>query len=276
MKGQTIILIFTLIVVNSVDAARAEDKSEYTLFNPTPVEKMREFSTDRPDKTESAYSVDAGHFQHETDIVNVAFDSDSESTSSTFLLAAPNMKVGLTNSTDIQIVAQSYVYDKISQPNSKMSGFGDLLVRLKHNIWGNDGGSTALAVMPYVKLPTNRGDLGNNSIEGGLIVPFAWSPSDSIGMGAMSQIDILKKDDGSGNYVQFVNSATVGTELFDSIGGYAEIWSASSSESGHQVTLDFGLTYSPCDNLQFDLGVNVGATNSADDYNPFVGISQRF
>ena len=48
------------------DAPKAvTDKSQYHLFNPTPLNLMREMSTDRPDTTESAYTVDAGHYQIE-------------------------------------------------------------------------------------------------------------------------------------------------------------------------------------------------------------------
>lgn len=39
------------------------DKSGYSLFKPTPRQFMRELTTDRPDQTESPYTVDAGHFQ---------------------------------------------------------------------------------------------------------------------------------------------------------------------------------------------------------------------
>lgn len=54
----------SLIAVSSV-AAQPPDKSSYSLLNPTPRELMREMSTDRPDATESPYTVDAGHFQAE-------------------------------------------------------------------------------------------------------------------------------------------------------------------------------------------------------------------
>ena len=56
--------------------AAAPDKSTYNLFNPTPRELMREMSTDRPDQTESPYTVDAGHFQMEMDFVKATFDRD--------------------------------------------------------------------------------------------------------------------------------------------------------------------------------------------------------
>jgi hypothetical protein len=50
------------------------DKSRYNLFNSVPVEFMRTLSTDRPDKTESPYTVDAGHFQVEMDFASATFD----------------------------------------------------------------------------------------------------------------------------------------------------------------------------------------------------------
>ena len=39
------------------------DKSVYHLFNPVPREYLRGMNTDRPDQTESPYTVDAGHFR---------------------------------------------------------------------------------------------------------------------------------------------------------------------------------------------------------------------
>ena len=39
------------------------DRNSYNLFCPVPEALLRELSPDRPDKTESPYTVDAGHFQ---------------------------------------------------------------------------------------------------------------------------------------------------------------------------------------------------------------------
>src|SRR6187402_3113627 len=50
------------------------DKSQYHLFNPTPLNLMREMSTDRPDTTESAYTVDAGHYQIEMSFFDYSRD----------------------------------------------------------------------------------------------------------------------------------------------------------------------------------------------------------
>ena len=44
---------------------------------------------------------------------------------------------------------------------------------LKINLWGNDGGDTAAAVIPYVKAPSAPIGIGNGAMEGGLIRPVA-------------------------------------------------------------------------------------------------------
>ena len=59
-------LASALLVTTATAAFAADplpDKAQYTLFNPTPPQWLREMSTDRPDKTESPYTVDAVHFQ---------------------------------------------------------------------------------------------------------------------------------------------------------------------------------------------------------------------
>lgn len=62
-------------VVLSATSVSAADKKQYSLFQPTPNAQLREMSTDRPDKTESPYTVDAGRFQIETDLVAYTRDS---------------------------------------------------------------------------------------------------------------------------------------------------------------------------------------------------------
>ena len=46
-------------------AAPTPDKSAYSFFNRTPETQLRELVTDRPDLTESPYTVDAGWWQLE-------------------------------------------------------------------------------------------------------------------------------------------------------------------------------------------------------------------
>lgn len=266
--------------------AEAEDKSQYHLFNPTPRDLMREMSTDRPDKTESPYTVDAGHFQFEMDVLNYAYDRHNGLPGDTRIeslsIAPVNLKAGLCNWADLQVVLETYTsvrtHVRATREVENQRGFGDVTIRLKGNMWGNDEGETALAVMPYVKLPTNQDHLGNNSVEGGLIVPFAVGLPRGWGMGVMTQLDIIRDEPGRGHHPEFVNTITFGHNIVGNLDGYVEFFSAVSTERDSEWigTFDTGVTYGLTEDIQLDAGINIGVTKAADDWNPFIGISWRF
>jgi hypothetical protein len=250
------------------------DKSQYHLFNPTQRQDMREMSTDRPDVTESAYTVDAGHVQMEMDLASFTRDRhtperDGGEDSWSFLNT--NLKIGLTNWADLQLVVPVF-----TRVRGGSEGFGDLTLRLKMNLWGNDGGTTALAVMPFVKLPTASDGLGNDEWEGGLIVPFAAELPGGWGFGAMAEVDIVAADEGGGHHPEFVTSITFSHDITEKLGGYVEFVSVLSEEKDWAASFDCGLTYGLTENIQLDAGVNIGLTRAADDLNPFVGLSVRF
>src|SRR5438309_11170172 len=90
------------------DASPPSDKSGLTLFNPTPPGLMREFNTDRPDVTESPYTVDAGHFQVELSFVEYTYDHDHGRRVDGFSVLPANLKVGLLNNLDLQLVLNPY------------------------------------------------------------------------------------------------------------------------------------------------------------------------
>ena len=149
------------------------DKSGYTLLNPTPRQFMRELSADRPDKTESAYTVDAGHFQLELDFVSYTSDRTTEETVHAVSVAPFNLKVGLTNNSDLQFIAETFTRQNTSGHDGMVrSGFGDVVVRWKVNLFGNDGGRTGLGIISFAKFPTNQDGLGNNAVEGAMIFPL--------------------------------------------------------------------------------------------------------
>ena len=254
------------------------NKWQYNLFNPTPRALMREMSTDRPDKTESPYTVDAGHFQFEADLVSFGIDRWNLDRERVFgvNVANVNLKAGLYNNVDLQLVVENYVYEQVRADGvtTRKSGFGDLTTRLKVNLWGNDGGTTAFAVMPFVKFPTNTGGLGNKQVEGGIIFPLAVELPYGWGMGVMTEFDMVYREDG-GYGPDFINSITFSHDIIGNLAGYVEFFSQL-TQGDLIITLDAGLTYALTEDIQLDCGCNFGATEAAEDFNPFVGISMRF
>ncbi len=261
-------------------------KNSYHLLNPTPKEEMRELSTDRPDKTESAYTVDAGHVQMEMDWVNYSYDRNNSSRENirneSFSFATANLKIGLCNEVDLQLVVPTYNTARTDNRSSgdmqKQSGFGDLISRLKINLWGNDGGTTAFAVMPFIKFPTSQDGLGNHAFEGGIILPLAVALPGDWQMGLMTEFDFRRDEFSDGHHAEFINSITFSHPIVGHLDGYVEFFSWVSAESGSDWigTADLGLVYALTDNVQLDAGINFGVTEAADDFNPFAGITIRF
>lgn len=266
--------------------AAMPDKSGYHLFRPVPAAGLRELSTDRPDKTESPYTVDAGHFQMEMDLVSYTHDRDQSAggdvRTDALAIIPLNLKVGLLSNVDLQFVIETYnhvrINDRMAGTVAKRSGFGDVTTRLKLNLWGNDGGRTAFALMPFVKFPSNQDGLGNHAVEGGLILPLAVELPGGWGMGVMTEVDCLRNENGPGHHASFINSLTFSHDLVGRLGGYVEFFSEVGTERATPWvgTVDLGLTFGLTENVQLDAGINLGVTESADDYNPFVGLSVRF
>ena len=243
---------------------------------------LRELTTDRPDKTEAPVTVDAGHWQFEMDVASFTRDRAGGVRTDIWSVAPFNLKYGIGRDTDAQLVVEPYLRrierDRVTGARRRVAGFGDVTVRVKHNLWGNDGGDTALAVMPFVTLPTNHRDLGSDRIEFGLIVPLAIKAAEGIGVGLMTEVDMVEQADGGDYAPSFVNSATVSFDLTNKLSLYTELYAERVAErdSEWEVTGDFGFTYGVTDNLQLDLGANVGLTRAADDLQLFIGVSRRF
>ena len=86
----------------------APDKSGYNLFNPTPDDEMRKFTPDRPAKGFSVRTIDAGHFELETDIVNTTTSNDRGTVTRSIEALDPTVKLGLTNWMDFEATKRSY------------------------------------------------------------------------------------------------------------------------------------------------------------------------
>ena len=254
----------------------APDKSHYTLFSPTPAEQMREFSPDRPDQTEGPFTVDAGHVQLEMDFVNYTYDRHSpDGTHSEVWNVAPlNIRIGLLNNVEADVIFDNYV--NVRQP-SHASGFGDITTRLKINFWGNDGGSTALGLIPFVKLPLDASNIRNGHTEGGIILPLDVQLPGGWDMGAMTEVDWVSNDDG-GHDQEWVNSVSFSHGITGKLSGYVEFFSVVGNAPGFDWVgqVDAGLTCGITENIQVDLGCNFGVTKSAPDVQPFAGLSIRF
>jgi hypothetical protein len=263
------------------------DKSGYNVFNPVPAEQLRSFETDRPTKSNSPYTVDAGHFQYEADLVNWTYDhyNYNRTTSSSVLVTDPTLKLGLTNQTDLEVALAPInivrATNRTTGSRSQVNGFGDTYTRVKFNMLGNDGGDYALAVVPYVKAPTAADNVGNDHWEGGGYAPLSVTlPGDFTAL-VMTELDFLENGDLSGlhqNYQNLVNVSHPIGPASANVTGYVELYNDTSTDQNARsfYTFDVAAAWLAAPNLQLDIGTNIGLNKAAPDLQAYIGISQRF
>jgi hypothetical protein len=258
------------------------DKNQYWLLNPVPTDQMRSFSTDRPTKSNVPYTVDAGHFQYETDLVNFSHQVSGTTHTDILLLPNPTFKVGLTNNADFEVnvpFAGVHMYDTATGASSTIWGIGDTFVRSKINLWGNDGGDTAAAVIPYVKAPSAPIGIGNGAVEGGLIGPVAFSLPNSFTLLLVPELDVLKDGTTNGYHGNYVFDINLSREVIKNVTAYVELWSDYNADPTAKATLvsfDTALAYVFLPNSQIDVGANFGLTSATPIIQIYAGLSQRF
>jgi outer membrane putative beta-barrel porin/alpha-amylase len=264
------------------------NKDQYTLFNPTPPALMREFKTDRPDNTESPFTVDAGHFQTETTLFGYTRfgPSSDRSGSDSYDFGTTNVRIGLTNWGEISLIWQPYGVVQTHAPSrggsTQQSGVGGLEIRTKINLWGDDTfdkpGATAFGLLPFVTLPTDRGNgISPDWLEGGLILPYEIKLTEKFDVGLNAGVAAIHDDSGAGYHPQYIVSASLDYDWTEQLSTYYGVSAELARDSRLDVVfLATGLTYKVSKNFQLDSGVNIGVTPAADRFNPFVGASFRF
>lgn len=252
---------------------------KYSLFHPVPANQLRDMETDRPDVTESPFTVDAGHFQYETDLFRVVREKSDLSESHTLLINQANLKIGLTGSTALQVGFQSYGElrgrDLASGGKTVSRGIGDLTVRAKQNLFGNEGGNFALAVLPYVKFPTSKYDT-ESRFECGLILPMQFKLPGEWKLGLQVEADRLKDQDQQAMHTELLQSVTVAHALVKKLDGIAETYYTYDFKA-HQWSnfLNAALQLEVAKDLKVDAGFNYGIQYQAARHY-FLGAAWRF
>tara|TARA_B100000579_G_scaffold368858_1_gene329984 strand:- start:591 stop:1409 length:819 start_codon:yes stop_codon:yes gene_type:complete len=250
----------------------ATGKSEYNPINSSSYKYQRDISADRPDFTESPYTLNAGTMQLESSF----FDFSQKSDVNTWSIHPFNFKIGLNNSIDAQLLFEPYIKQDFNKEEN--SGNGDLQIRIKKNIWGNDIGKSAFGFMPFIKLPVADDNIGNNKVEGGIIFPFSKNISDTVNLGLMFQTDLVYDDDEKNFDTEFIISSVLGIDIQRSLGFYSEIIFIKSNDIDYKLSniIGFGATYSLSENLIFDIGLNHRLLGNKDDFNIFSGYTFRY
>ncbi|MBT2556317.1 transporter [Hymenobacter sp. ISL-91] len=246
-------------------------KSRYSLFRPVPRELLRDLAPDRPGVTESPFTVDAGHFQFETALVNLISSHPSRQPKQyTFRANAFVLKMGLDNRTDVQLFIDAYEWDRTSAtadaPRTRSQGFGDITVRFKRNLLGNDSTESPLAVaaIGFVRLPTG-GRQGAGGYEYGLLLPATYTLADTWNISAQLPLSLNFDRDETQHYLQTSPSLNLDHAFRPWLMGFAELVAQHDFRARRwDEALNAGAVFSVGKNMQFDIGRQFALTRQAD------------
>lgn len=251
---------------------------------PEPAEGGRELTTDRPDTTESPYTVPAGHLQTETTLYGFsrsrrdAFDVTSEASE----IGTTNLRIGLTPRLEADAIVQPYGRVTSSDGQSAREGVGDLTLRAKLNLQQPDGARPdrlAFGVLPFIEVPLDRGDgIASDALGGGLILPVDVQLSSTFSLGLNAGVHVVREDSARGYEPQVLLSASLGQDWNERVGIFYEVSAVVNRRdpAGQMVSLNTGATFKVRKTVQLDAGVNVGVTRATDPIGAFVGVSARF
>ena len=261
------------------------DKSQYNLFNPTPDDLLRPFSSSRPDQTTGPHSVDAGHFYLETGVA-YGLDLGATRTDTWTAFQSSHFRAGLFNNVELELI-----YDGLDgtrtqalkngggRTDSAILGSAATTVRFRFVLYGNDNEKFCFAIDPEVILPTVSHHIASEYVQGDVIftasvkLPAGFSVTINATPGVLRNGADTRNDFG----------LTSGVTLYHNLGpknlrvqAYFEYYDTLVSGSSDARQADVGVRYRPLPNLQFDAGCNFGVSVDATDYQPFVGIVTRF
>jgi len=229
--------------------------------------------------TESPETVAPGRFLLEMDALSLTVDKNGGTKYTGIGAASTLLSTGLSANWDIQVGGQLFLSQQYEQGGFKErnSGAGDLYVRTKWRLFKDAERGVALAVMPYVKLPTNSGGVGNRSVEGGLIVPWTSKLFGEWSLGAMVELDVLRNGADDGFDTAWFASAAASRQFTKTLGGYVEVAAGKTSGRGAWASsLGGGITFAISEQAWWDLAVYRGISRDAADWSPVIRFNWGF
>ena len=210
---------------------------------------------DRPDFTESTETIARGHMQLEAGTTFETSDGDVDAFSFGELL----MRIGLARSWELRVALNSYL--QIDTPTESVSGVRNPSLEAKFRFNPASEG-LAVALLFGTTVPVGYSGIGSEEEQpfAKLLLGHDFRGRLSLGANVGYARPFLEET----RFDQYVASASLGIEVSERVGTYAEVFGLSRELSGGDPAsfFDAGVTYLMTGNLQLDarIGSGLGGT----------------
>jgi hypothetical protein len=236
---------------------------------------------DRPGKGTATCTVPAGHWQVETGLIDWTHDRAGGFRSDFTVIGSTLIKYGISGRADIELGIVPFEIFRVRGGGVRehASGFGYMVARVKYRLTADDA-PVAVAIDPFVKIPTANRRLGNGKVEAGLTVPVSAALGNSpVSLALTSELGWFADGDGRGHHAAFSQVVGLGFAASSRLSLSAELWGAwdwDPDVTGKQVSANGSAAYLASDTIQLDAGANFGLNRQTPDIQIYAGVSKRF
>lgn len=194
--------------------------------------------------TESPQTVAPGKVLFEVDGIKLSLDRADAAGNvyDAVAVASTIVSSGITRNVDVQFGIDLFLQESFTIRGRKghHSGLGDVSFRTKWTFWRDDQLGAAVAVIPFIKVPTGSSAVAGKAVEGGFIVPWELNSSQGLHFGAMFEWDMVRNDANNGYDARWLLSGFAEQKLTNAISVYGESTFSARSTGGTNWIADLG------------------------------------
>jgi len=230
--------------------------------------------TDRPDQTESSFTVPLKSLQIETGFI-MEIDKTDLFSQISYAYNSTLLRYGLLENLELRLGIE-YMGDKITNrlndDTYRLAGFSPLYTGFKLKVTEENGLKPEIAFLGGLVLPFTAGNEYKPDYSGANIrFAFSHTLTDRISIG----YNLGAEWDGETAIPGYFYSFATGIGISDKLGGFIESYGLILENGYKEHMLDAGFTYLLIQNLQFDLSGGIGINNNAPDSFISFGLSYR-
>lgn len=236
----------------------------------------QEINPDRPDLTTSAELVPVGALQIETGFeYERARVGGGPAERRALLLAV--LRAGLTSRLEVSLEGEPFVWQRAGREDS---GSGDYTLGLKYRFHAPaaEEAGPALAVRPFVKLPTASAPIGSERPDFGAILLMTLGLPAALSLDANAGVAAIGQTRPNGFIPQGIVSASLSWAATDRLTTITELFFSTKDERDGRESLraTVAVSYRVASWLVLDVGARTTLTGPGPDWSALAGLSVRF
>jgi hypothetical protein len=246
-------LAFAILLLPGVAAAQDEPR----------------FCPNRPDLGSGACTTDPGRMLLELSSADWQLDRQGGEREDQLLVSDALLRTGIDARTEFQLgwTPLARVRQRDASGVDTVVGTGDVRLGVRRNLRNPDGHGFAVAVEPFVTLPTGDGAIGRGDWSAGVVVPVGWEIGDwSLAFTGEGTAEV--DEDRDGRHLAYAGTLGLGRALSDTVGAVIEIAARRDDDpSGGETELltAASLAWEVRENAQLDLLAVAGLNRSSPD-----------